>query len=51
MDEVTSGGNALKFYAALRLRMMRKRLFKVEDKVNILVVVNTGSMIRLQGSW
>lgn len=38
VDEVTSGGNALKFYAALRLRMMRKRLFKVEDKITGLEV-------------
>ena len=47
MDEVFSGGIAVKFYAALRLRMMRTRLFKIADKVNILEVVNIGSMIRL----
>ncbi|ESR34421.1 hypothetical protein CICLE_v100067941mg, partial [Citrus x clementina] len=47
MDEVFSGGIAVKFYAALRLRMVRTKLFKIGDKVNVLVVVNTGSMIRL----
>ncbi|XP_075491314.1 DNA repair protein recA homolog 2, mitochondrial isoform X1 [Primulina tabacum] len=31
-DEVTSGGNALKFYAAVRMRISRKRLLKIEDK-------------------
>ncbi|KAJ4706341.1 DNA repair protein RecA mitochondrial-like [Melia azedarach] len=45
MDEVTCGGNALKFYAALRLRMMRTRLFNTEDKklgveVSVQVVKN-----------
>ncbi|KAL6498475.1 hypothetical protein OROHE_026572 [Orobanche hederae] len=31
-DEVTCGGNALKFYAAIRLRISRKGLLKAEDK-------------------
>lgn len=31
-DEVTSGGNALKFYAAVRMRISRKGLLKTEDK-------------------
>ncbi|XVF07168.1 hypothetical protein REPUB_Repub06bG0115200 [Reevesia pubescens] len=33
MDEVTCGGNALKFYSAIRLRMMRTGLLKSEDKI------------------
>jgi RecA/RadA recombinase len=33
MDEVTCAGNALKFYAAVRLKMIRKELLKTEDKV------------------
>ncbi|KAE8667593.1 DNA repair protein recA-like protein 2 [Hibiscus syriacus] len=33
MDEVTCGGNALKFYSAIRLRMIRTGLLKNEDKV------------------
>ncbi|KAL6555367.1 hypothetical protein OROGR_006625 [Orobanche gracilis] len=33
-DEVTCGGNALKFYAAIRLRISRKGLLKAEDKSN-----------------
>ncbi|KAI3471340.1 hypothetical protein Pfo_030705, partial [Paulownia fortunei] len=31
-DEVTCGGNALKFYAAIRMRISRKGLLKTEDK-------------------
>ncbi|PIN20069.1 DNA repair protein RAD51/RHP55 [Handroanthus impetiginosus] len=31
-DEVTCGGNALKFYAAIRMRISRKALLKTEDK-------------------
>ncbi|XP_062165785.1 DNA repair protein recA homolog 2, mitochondrial [Alnus glutinosa] len=38
MDEVTCGGNALKFYAAVRLKMIRKELLKTEDKATGLVV-------------
>ncbi|XP_059463651.1 DNA repair protein recA homolog 2, mitochondrial isoform X3 [Corylus avellana] len=38
MEEVTCGGNALKFYAAVRLKMIRKELLKTEDKVTGLVV-------------
>jgi RecA/RadA recombinase len=34
MKEVTCGGNALRFYAAVRLRLSRKGLIKTEDKVN-----------------
>uniref|UniRef100_A0A2N9G7V2 glucan endo-1,3-beta-D-glucosidase n=1 Tax=Fagus sylvatica TaxID=28930 RepID=A0A2N9G7V2_FAGSY len=33
VDEVTCGGNALKFYAAVRLRMIRTGLLQTEDKV------------------
>ncbi|KAB1222385.1 hypothetical protein CJ030_MR2G005201 [Morella rubra] len=33
VDEVTCGGNALQFYAAVRLKMMRKGLLKTKDKV------------------
>lgn len=35
MEEVTCGGNALPFYAAVRLRTIRKQLLKTKDKVNI----------------
>ncbi|KAL3637204.1 hypothetical protein CASFOL_019503 [Castilleja foliolosa] len=31
-EEVTCGGNALKFYAAIRMRISRKGLVKAEDK-------------------
>lgn len=34
-EEVTCGGNALPFYAAVRLRMIRKELIKANDKVMI----------------
>lgn len=33
LDEVTCGGNALRFYAAVRLRVMRTGLLRTEDKV------------------
>ncbi|XP_057438024.1 DNA repair protein recA homolog 2, mitochondrial isoform X2 [Lotus japonicus] len=33
MEEVTCGGNALRFYAAVRLRLSRLGLIKTEDKV------------------
>ncbi|KAF5449427.1 hypothetical protein F2P56_029873 [Juglans regia] len=33
VDEVTCGGNALKFYASVRLKMIRKALLKTEDKL------------------
>lgn len=33
MEEVTCGGNALRFYAAVRLRLWRMGLIKTEDKV------------------
>lgn len=35
LDEVTCGGNALRFYAAVRLRVMRTGLLRTEDKVNL----------------
>ncbi|KAL6009956.1 hypothetical protein ACLOJK_000387 [Asimina triloba] len=41
-SEATCGGNALKFYAAVRMRIMRKGLLKNEDEVtgiNIIVQV------------
>ncbi|OIW05237.1 hypothetical protein TanjilG_21222 [Lupinus angustifolius] len=38
MEEVTCGGNALRFYAALRLRLSRIGLIKTEDKVEGLQV-------------
>jgi len=34
VEEVTCGGNALRFYAAVRLRLSRMRLIKTEDKVS-----------------
>jgi hypothetical protein len=34
MKEVTCGGNALRFYAAVRLRLSRMGLIKTDDKVN-----------------
>ncbi|XP_047163468.1 DNA repair protein recA homolog 2, mitochondrial-like, partial [Vigna umbellata] len=33
VEEVTCGGNALRFYAAVRMRLSRIRLIKNEDKV------------------
>lgn len=33
MEEVTCGGNALRFYSAVRLRLSRMGLIKTEDKV------------------
>ncbi|KAH0721318.1 hypothetical protein KY290_006244 [Solanum tuberosum] len=33
MDEVTCGGNALPFYAAIRLRTIRKQLLTTRDKI------------------
>ncbi|RVW16476.1 DNA repair protein recA-like 2, mitochondrial [Vitis vinifera] len=33
LDEVTCGGNALRFYAAVRLRVMRTGLLRTEDKI------------------
>lgn len=33
VDEVTCGGNALRFYAAVRLRIKRTQLLKTEDKI------------------
>lgn len=39
-DEVTCGGNALKFYAAVRMRLVRMGLLKTDDKVNNLLVSN-----------
>ncbi|KAK4580770.1 hypothetical protein RGQ29_024424 [Quercus rubra] len=33
VDEVTCGGNALKFYAAVRMKMIRTGLLKAEEKV------------------
>lgn len=33
-EEVTCGGNALKFYAAIRMRISRKGLLRTENKVN-----------------
>lgn len=38
MEEVTCGGNALKFYAAVRLRMLRTGLLKMGDKITGLSV-------------
>lgn len=34
MEEVTCGGNALRFYSAVRLRLSRMGLIKTEDKVS-----------------
>ncbi|XP_062004128.1 DNA repair protein recA homolog 2, mitochondrial [Rosa rugosa] len=33
VDEVTCGGNALRFYAAVRLRIKRTQLLKTEDQI------------------
>lgn len=33
-EEVTCGGNALRFYSAVRMRMMRKGLLNTGDKVS-----------------
>ncbi|XP_058740367.1 DNA repair protein recA homolog 2, mitochondrial [Vicia villosa] len=38
MEEVTCGGNALRFYAAVRLRLSRMGLIKTEDKVEGITV-------------
>lgn len=38
VNEVTCGGNALKFYAAIRMRIMRTGLLKSEDEVTGLSV-------------
>jgi recombination protein RecA len=38
IDEVTCGGNALRFYAAVRLRIKRTQLLKTEDEVILLLV-------------
>lgn len=38
MEEVTCGGNALRFYAAVRLRLSRMRLIKTEAKVEGVMV-------------
>lgn len=35
MDEVTCGGNALNFYAAVRLRIKRTGLLKIGDEVSM----------------
>lgn len=37
-EEVTCGGNALKFYAAMRLKISRKGLLMNEDKVILMAV-------------
>lgn len=34
-EEVTCGGNFLPFYAAVRLKLIRKNLIMNEDKVNL----------------
>lgn len=39
MDEVTCGGNALQFYAAVRLRLLRGGLLKSDDKVNFKLTI------------
>lgn len=33
-DQVTCGGNALPFYAAVRMKLIRKTLLKTQDKVS-----------------
>ncbi|RDX82868.1 DNA repair protein recA-like 2, mitochondrial [Mucuna pruriens] len=38
VEEVTCGGNALRFYAAVRLRLSRMGLIKTEDKVEGVLV-------------
>jgi len=36
MNEVTCGGNALQFYAAVRLKLLRRGLLKSDDKVRFI---------------
>lgn len=37
-DEVTCGGNALPFYAAIRLKLIRRQLLKTQDKVSFTII-------------
>lgn len=37
-EEVSCGGNALRFYAGVRMRIIRNRLIKEEDKVHSSVI-------------
>lgn len=37
-EEVTCGGNALKFYSAMRLKISRKRLLMKGDKVIVVIL-------------
>jgi recombination protein RecA len=46
-EEVTCGGNALKFYSAVRLRMIRTGLLKTGDKVYSLVQLLTIKLNKL----
>ena len=51
MDNVTCGGNAMKFYVVLWLRMIRTWLFQIEDKVNLLsllIIRGTNKLARLE---
>ncbi|KAG6744865.1 hypothetical protein POTOM_051505 [Populus tomentosa] len=48
-EEVTCGGNALKFYSAVRLRMIRTRLLKItEDRVYSLAPLLTCDLNKFQ---
>ena len=47
MNEVTWGGNALKFDAVVCLRMIRTRQLKIEDKVNLLPLLIIRSINKL----
>jgi len=43
MEEVTRAGNALIFYAAVRLQLSRMRLIKTEDKAWYIFEIPSGS--------
>lgn len=45
VNEVTCGGNALKFYAAIRMRIMRTGLLKSEDEVRPLQLLEVEKLV------
>lgn len=51
VGEDTCGGNALKFYSAVRLRMVKTGLLKTEDKVQLLRLLLMRSLRNYQGPW
>ncbi|CAA0812783.1 DNA repair protein recA homolog 2- mitochondrial [Striga hermonthica] len=47
-EEVTCGGNALKFYAAIRLRISRKELIKAaDDKASLMSAMGLGICVQV----